>query len=150
MAYNPIHQFTIEPIIPIHVGGLDFSFTNSSLFMVLTVLGAVAFLLIPTSPRKVVPRPLAVRRRTHLRVRREDAPRLRRLGRHALLSIRLLVVHVHLVANLWGMFPYFFTVTSHIIVTAALAIAVILTVIVYGFAKNGLHFFKLFVPSGVP
>jgi F-type H+-transporting ATPase subunit a len=55
-----------------------------------------------------------------------------------------------LVANLWGMFPYFFTVTSHIIITAAMAIAVILTVIVYGFWKNGLRFFKLFVPSGVP
>jgi F-type H+-transporting ATPase subunit a len=55
-----------------------------------------------------------------------------------------------LVANLWGMFPYFFTVTSHIIVTAAMAITVILTVLIYGFWKNGLHFFKLFVPSGVP
>jgi F-type H+-transporting ATPase subunit a len=55
-----------------------------------------------------------------------------------------------LVANLWGMFPYFFTVTSHIIVTGALAVAVILTVLVYGLWKNGLHFFKLFVPKGVP
>jgi F-type H+-transporting ATPase subunit a len=55
-----------------------------------------------------------------------------------------------LVANLWGMFPYFFTVTSHIIVTAALALTVILIVLVYGFWKNGLGFLKLFVPSGVP
>jgi F-type H+-transporting ATPase subunit a len=55
-----------------------------------------------------------------------------------------------LVANLWGMFPYFFTITSHIIVTAALAMAVILTVLIFGLWKNGLHFFKLFVPSGVP
>jgi F-type H+-transporting ATPase subunit a len=55
-----------------------------------------------------------------------------------------------LVANLLGMFPYFFTVTSHIIVTAAMAMAVILTVIVYGLWRHKLHFFKLFVPSGVP
>jgi F-type H+-transporting ATPase subunit a len=48
------------------------------------------------------------------------------------------------------MFPYFFTVTSHIIVTFALAMLVIGTVIVYGFWKNGLRFLKLFVPSGVP
>jgi F-type H+-transporting ATPase subunit a len=48
------------------------------------------------------------------------------------------------------MFPYFFTVTSQIIITAALAAAVILLVIVYGLARHGLHFFKLFVPSGVP
>ncbi len=55
-----------------------------------------------------------------------------------------------LVANLLGMFPYFFTVTSHIIVTSALALLVIGTVIVYGFYKHGTHFFDLFVPKGVP
>ena len=55
-----------------------------------------------------------------------------------------------LVANLWGMFPYFFTVTSHIVITAALALAVILTVIVVGFWRHGFGFLKLFVPSGVP
>jgi F-type H+-transporting ATPase subunit a len=55
-----------------------------------------------------------------------------------------------LVANMFGMFPYFFTVTSHIIVTVALALLVFFTVIIYGFYKNGLTFLKLFVPSGVP
>ncbi|MGN6537522.1 MAG: F0F1 ATP synthase subunit A, partial [Mesorhizobium sp.] len=55
-----------------------------------------------------------------------------------------------LVANLIGLFPYFFTVTSHIIVTFALAMLVIGTVVVYGFAKHGFGFLKLFVPSGVP
>jgi F-type H+-transporting ATPase subunit a len=55
-----------------------------------------------------------------------------------------------LVANLMGMVPYFFTVTSHIIVTFALAMLVIGTVIVYGFMKHGIGFLKLFVPHGVP
>ena len=55
-----------------------------------------------------------------------------------------------LTANIFGMVPYFFTVTSHIIVTAALALLVIFTVTIYGFYKNGTHFLKLFVPSGVP
>jgi F-type H+-transporting ATPase subunit a len=54
------------------------------------------------------------------------------------------------VCNMLGMIPGAFTVTSHIIVTAALAAIVFLTVLVVGFAKNGLHFFKLFVPDGVP
>ena len=49
-----------------------------------------------------------------------------------------------------GLIPYTFTVTSHIIVTAALALLVFVTVLVYGFYKNGLNFFKLFVPSGIP
>jgi F-type H+-transporting ATPase subunit a len=55
-----------------------------------------------------------------------------------------------LVANLIGLIPYTFTITSHIIITAALALTVFVTVLVYGFWKNGLKFFKLFVPSGIP
>jgi F-type H+-transporting ATPase subunit a len=55
-----------------------------------------------------------------------------------------------LVANLFGMFPFFFTVTSHIIVTFALAMLVFLVVIVYGFWRNGPKFLRLFVPAGVP
>jgi F-type H+-transporting ATPase subunit a len=55
-----------------------------------------------------------------------------------------------LVGNLFGMFPYFFTITSQIIITFALAILVVGTVVVYGFFKHGLSFLKLFVPSGVP
>src|SRR3972149_5182069 len=55
-----------------------------------------------------------------------------------------------LVANLWGMFPYFFTVTAHIVITGAMAAAVILTVVGYGLWRHKLHFFRLFVPSGVP
>ena len=55
MAYDPIHQFTIEKLIPIEVGGVDFSFTNSALFMVLTVAGASAFLMLSTRGRGLVP-----------------------------------------------------------------------------------------------
>jgi F-type H+-transporting ATPase subunit a len=55
-----------------------------------------------------------------------------------------------LVANIVGLIPYTFTVTSHIIITVSLAMLVFLTVVIYGFWKNGLHFFKLFVPSGIP
>ena len=55
-----------------------------------------------------------------------------------------------LVANVIGLIPYTFTVTSHIIITAALALLVFFTVIVYGFYKNGLKFFRLFVPHGIP
>ena len=55
-----------------------------------------------------------------------------------------------LMVNIIGLIPYTFTVTSHIIITAALALSVFLTVLVYGFWKNGLHFFNLFVPKGIP
>jgi len=148
--YNPIHQFQISTIIPIHIGGLDFSFTNSALFMVLTVLGAAAFLLIPTRSRAVVPgRWQSATELTYEFVEntlRESAGSEGMKFFPLVFSLFLFI----LVANLWGMFPYFFSVTAHIIITAALALTVILTVIIYGFRKNGLHFFKLFVPSGVP
>ena len=148
--YNPIHQFQISTIIPIHIGGLDFSFTNSALFMVLTVLGAAAFLLIPTRSRAVVPgRWQSATELTYEFVEntlRESAGSEGLKFFPLVFSLFLFI----LVANLWGMFPYFFSVTAHIIITAALALTVILTVIIYGFRKNGLHFFKLFVPSGVP
>jgi len=55
-----------------------------------------------------------------------------------------------LVANIIGLIPYTFTVTSHIIITAALALLVFITVLVYGFYKHGFGFFRLFVPKGIP
>jgi len=55
-----------------------------------------------------------------------------------------------LITNLFGMFPYFFAVTSHVVIPAALALLVMTIVIVYGVWKNGFGFLKLFVPSGIP
>ena len=150
MAYDPIHQFRIEPIIPIHVGGLDFSFTNSALFMVLTVAAGVGFLLLSTRSRAVVPgRWQSAAEITYEFVEKTLRDSAGSEGMRFFPFVFSLFMFI-LVANLWGMFPYFFTVTSQIIITAALAFSVILLVIVYGLAKNGLHFFKLFVPSGVP
>jgi F-type H+-transporting ATPase subunit a len=148
--YDPIHQFHIEPIVPIHVGGHDFSFTNASLFMVLTVVSAVAFLLIPTRSRAVVPgRWQSAAEVVYEFVEKTLRDSAGSQGMKFFPFVFSLFMFI-LVANLWGMFPYFFTVTAQIIVTFALAITVILTVIIYGFRKNGLHFFNLFVPSGVP
>ena len=151
MAYDPIHQFHINKIIPIEIGGLDLSFTNSSLFMVLTVarrLGLPAPL--HAAPRRVVPgRWQSAAELTYEFVAKTLRDAAGSDGMRFFPFVFTLFMFI-LVANLWGMFPYFFTVTSHIIITAAMAIGVILTVIVYGFWKHKLHFFKLFVPSGLP
>lgn len=150
MAYDPIHQFHIDKIVPLEVGGVDVSFTNASLFMVLSVAAAAAFLLIPTQSRAVVPgRWQSAAEMTYEFVASTLRESAGKDGMRFFPFVFSLFMFV-LVANLWGMFPYFFTVTSHIIVTGALAVAVILTVLVYGLWKNGLHFFKLFVPKGVP
>ncbi|WP_028034230.1 F0F1 ATP synthase subunit A [Chelativorans sp. J32] len=150
MANDPIHQFQIAKWIPIEIGGLDFSFTNSSAFMVATVVAAGAFLYLTTSSRGLVPSRLqSVSEMSYEFI----ASMLRdAAGNHGMRFfpfIFTLFMFV-LVANLLGLFPYFFTVTSHIIVTFALALLVIGTVVVYGFYKHGLGFLKLFVPSGVP
>ena len=55
-----------------------------------------------------------------------------------------------LFCNMLGMLPYSFTVTSHLIVTFALAATVFMLVTLVGFARHGIGFLKLFVPSGIP
>ena len=150
MANDPIHQFHIQELVPIEIGGLDFSFTNSSLFMVATAIGAGAFLYLTTSSRGLIPsRMQSISEMSYEFV----ANMLRDAAGTAGMKFFPLVFSLFmfvLVANLFGMFPYFFTVTSHIIVTFALAMVVIGTVVVYGFWKHGLGFLKLFVPHGIP
>jgi F-type H+-transporting ATPase subunit a len=117
---------------------------------VLTVLGAGAFLLLSSRPRQVVPgRWQSAAELTYEFVEKTLRDSAGSAGMRFFPFVFSLFMFI-LVANLWGMFPYFFTVTSHIIITAAMATTVILTVIIYGFAKHKLHFLKLFVPSGVP
>lgn len=150
MANDPIHQFQISTIFPIEIGGLDFSFTNSSLFMVATVAVSTLFLVLATSGRGLVPtrwQSLAEMSYEFVASTLRNAAGTE--GMRFFPFVFSLFMFV-LVANLIGMFPYFFTITSHLIVTFALAMAVILTVIVYGVGKHGFKFFKLFVPDGVP
>ncbi|UUP18746.1 F0F1 ATP synthase subunit A [Nitratireductor thuwali] len=150
MATDPIHQFQISKLIPIEIGGLDFSFTNSSAFMLATVLGAGAFLFLTTSSRGLVPGRLqSVSEMAYefIASMLRDAAGSQGMRFFPLVFSLFMFV---LVANLFGMVPYFFTVTSHIIVTFALAMLVIGTVLIYGFWKHGFKFLNLFVPDGVP
>ncbi|MDX8514737.1 F0F1 ATP synthase subunit A [Mesorhizobium captivum] len=147
---DPIHQFQIHPIIPIHIGGYDISFTNSSLFMVATIIVASAFLYMSTASRSLIPGRLqSISEMAYEFVGNMLRDAAGKQGMQFFPLVFSLFMFV-LVANLIGLFPYFFTVTSHIIVTFTLAALVIGTVIVYGFAKHGLGFLKLFVPHGVP
>ncbi len=147
---DPIHQFGIQKIVDINIDGYDVSFTNSSLFMVLTLAAIALVLLWGSSAKAVVPgRAQTVAEMSYEFV----ANTLRNAAGEGGMRFMPLVFSLFmfvLTANIFGMVPYFFTVTSHIIVTAALALLVIFTVTIYGFYKNGTHFLKLFVPSGVP
>lgn len=150
MANDPIHQFHISRIVPIEIGGLDFSFTNSAAFMVATAALAGGFLYLATAKRAVVPgRSQSVAEMAYDFIRNMLTDAAGKGGMRFFPLVFSLFLFV-LTANLIGMFPYFFTVTSQLIVTVALALLVIGTVVVYGFMAHGLGFLKLFVPSGVP
>jgi len=150
VANDPISQFNITKLVPIEVGGLDVSFTNSSFFMVATVAVASALLILSTSGRGLVPtRWQSIAEMSYEFVAKTLRDAAGNEGLRFFPMVFSLFMFV-LIANLLGMFPYFFTVTSHIIVTFALAMLVILTVVGYGVYKHGLKFLGLFVPHGVP
>jgi F-type H+-transporting ATPase subunit a len=147
---DPIHQFDIHRLVPINLFGWDVSFTNSSLFMVVATLGTVAFFMIATNARSLVPTRLqSVAEISYEFVANMLRESIGSEGMKYFPFVFTLFIFIF-VCNMLGMIPGAFTVTSHIVVTAALAAIVFLTVLVVGFAKNGLHFLKLFVPSGVP
>ncbi|MBF0681062.1 MAG: F0F1 ATP synthase subunit A [Devosia sp.] len=153
---DPIHQFVIYDLFPIHIGdqaagtAMNFSFTNSALFMVATVVILTGFMVMSASRNALVPgRFQLIGEMAYSFVANMLRSSAGTEGMKFFPFVFSLFGFV-LVANLLGMFPYFFTVTSHIIVTAALAFLVIGVVIVYGFFRHGFKFLKLFVPAGVP
>lgn len=151
MANDPIKQFQINEYFTLGtVGGVDISMTNSALFMMLTTGFTVGFLMLATNNRGLIPTRLqSIAELSYDFVANMLRDAAGKEGMKFFPFVFSLFMFV-LVANLFGMFPYFFTVTSHIIVTFALALLVILTVVIYGFMRNGLKFLGLFVPSGVP
>jgi F-type H+-transporting ATPase subunit a len=149
MAADPIHQFQITKLFTIgHIGGQEIAFTNSSAYMFAAV--AVISLLMLGTGRQLVPGRLqSVAEISYEFV----ASMLRSSAGSEGMKFFPLVFSLFMficVSNLVGIIPYTFTVSSHIIVTIALALLVFFIVLAYGFYKNGLKFFKLFVPSGVP
>ncbi len=143
---DPIHQFALTDIVPLG----EFSFTNSALFMVLTTGLIGAYLILSTQKRALVPnRVQLVSEMLYEFVANMVTDSSGKAGMKFFPFVFSLFMFV-LVANMFGMVPFFFTVTSHIIVTFALAMLVFVVVVVYGFWKNGPKFLKLFVPSGVP
>jgi F-type H+-transporting ATPase subunit a len=146
---DPIHQFNIEKIFTIgHIGGHEINFTNSSAYMLVTVV-LTALLMLATGRQLVPGRLQSVAEISYEFVANTIRSTAGTEGMKFfpfVFTIFMLVT----VSNMVGIIPYTFTISSHIIVTAALAFLVFFTVLIYGFYKNGLRFFKLFVPSGIP
>ena len=151
MANDPIHQFQIQDLAgPFNLGGYEISFTNSALFMGLSVATVTGILLAASARGAMVPGRLqSIGELWYQFIENMVKQVLGHEGKKFFPLVFSLFSFV-LMANMLGMFPYFFTVTSHVIVTAALAVFVVALVVVVGIAKHGLGWFKLFVPHGVP
>lgn len=147
---GPLEQFEVKPLIPIRLGELDVSFTNSSLFMVLAAAGATLFLVASMSGRALVP----TRWQSLAEIFYEVIANMLRdnvgsAGRPYFPFIFTLFVFV-LFCNVIGMVPGSFTVTSHLIVTFGLAAVVFIGVTVIGIWRHGFKFLSLFFPHGAP
>jgi len=151
MTVDPIHQFQINNLVPIiTIGGHQIAFTNSALFMLIIVVGVTALLVAATVPRAVVPGRLqSIAEVSYEFVANTVRSSAGEEGMRFFPFVFTLFMFV-LAANLIGLIPYSFTVTSQLIVTASLALLVFFIVVIYGFWRNGLHFLNLFVPKGVP
>jgi F-type H+-transporting ATPase subunit a len=148
---DPIHQFQITNLLTLgHIGGHEIAFTNSALFMLIAIAVIAALTIGATSSRALVPgRMQSVAEMSYEFV----ADTLRSSAGNEGMKFFPLVFSLFMfivTVNVIGIIPYTFTVTSHIIITVSLALLVFLTVVIYGFYKHGLHFFNLFVPSGIP
>jgi len=147
---SPLTQFRIEDIVPLHLGGIDVSFTNSAAMMVAAVLVSTLLLVLAGRPAAMVPGRLqSIGELSYEFVAGMVRDNCGTAGMKYFPWVFSIFMFV-LFGNFLGMIPYTFTFTSHIIVTFALALMVFLTVTVIAFARHGLHFFAFFLPEGTP
>ena len=153
---DPMHQFTVEPLVPLHIGGYDISFTTSSLWLLVALALIIGFMAMGMK-RELVPGrwQMAVEGLAGFvddMVKVNIGPE----GKKYVPYIFSLFTFI-LVSNLLGLLPlaiipglHSFTTTSHFSITYVLAIMSFSIVLIVGFWRHGLHFFSLFVPHGTP
>ncbi|HXO90091.1 MAG TPA: F0F1 ATP synthase subunit A [Stellaceae bacterium] len=147
---HPLEQFQIERLIPIHIGRLDVSYTNSALLMTIVVVLVTALLVLGTRKRALVPgRWQSLAEMSYEFVADMIETNVGHGGREYFPFVFTLFMFI-LFANFLGMIPYSYTVTSQIVVTFALAAVVFIGVTIIGIVRHGFRFLRLFVPQGVP
>jgi F-type H+-transporting ATPase subunit a len=147
---NPLAQFEIKRLVPMDIGGLDVSITNSSAFMVVVVALITAFLTMSMRGRAMVPgRWQSMAELSYEFIAGMVRENVGTEGRRYFPFIFSLFMFI-LFCNGLGLLPYSFTVTSHIVITFALALVVFVGVTIIGFIKHGFGFFGFFLPHGVP
>jgi F-type H+-transporting ATPase subunit a len=148
---DPIEQFNIHKLFTIgHIGHQEIAFTNSSAYMFGSVALISLLMIGGVAGKRLVPGRLqSVAEIGYEFVANTIRSTAGKEGMKFFPLVFSLFMFIA-VSNIVGVIPYNFTIASHLVVTAVLAMIVFLTVLIYGFYKNGLKFFKLFVPSGIP
>jgi len=151
MTTNPMHQFEVYRIGPeINLGEINLSFTNASLFMTISSILILLFLFLGTKKKSLVPTKIQfITEASYTFVAKMINDTAGSNAKSFFPFIFTLFMFV-LFANMVGMLPYSFTVTSHIIVTFVLAAIVFIGVTILGFIKHGFKYLEIFVPKGVP
>ena len=151
MSTNPMHQFNVYRIGPeISLGNVDISFTNASLFMIISALAIISVFFIGTKRKAMVPTKIQlITELSYTLVSKMISDTAGSKAKPYFPFIFSLFMFV-LFCNMLGMMPYSFTVTSHIIVTFTLAAVIFIGVTIIGFVNHGIKYLKLFIPSGVP
>ena len=151
MANNPMQQFTVNKIGPeIKIAGIDLSFTNASLFMVISASLILLLLFVGSKEKKIIPNKMQlISEIFYTFVAKMISDTAGSKAKPYFPFIFSLFMFV-LFCNMVGMLPYSFTVTSHIIVTLILALFIFIAVTIIGFINHGFKYLSIFVPSGVP
>ena len=151
MASNPMQQFTVHRIGPeIKIAGIDLSFTNASLFMLISASIILLYLFLGSKDKNIIPNKLQLTAEMfYTFVAKMISDTAGSKAKPYFPFIFSLFMFV-LFCNMVGMLPYSFTVTSHIIVTLIMALFIFIAVTIIGFIKHGYKYLSIFVPSGVP
>ena len=149
-GHSPLAQFEIKTLIPLQVGDINVSITNSSVFMIATVLAISLFLVMGMRSSALVPgRWQSMVELSYIFIANLIKDTVGSEGRPYFPFIFTVFMFV-LFGNLFGMLPYTFTFTSHIVVTFTMALFVFLGVTLIAIAKHKIRFFTFFMPPGVP
>lgn len=150
MSHSPLEQFALKKLIEINLFGLDISFTNSSLYMLISAVITLSYLCLALKTEKIIPSRLqASAEIIYEMITTMLNQNVGKDGKKFIPLIFTLFMFI-LLCNLLGMIPYGFTVTSHIAVTFALAIMIFLLVTIFGFINQGMNFLSIFLPKGTP
>ena len=148
--HSPLEQFTIQRIFEMKIGNIDISLTNSSVMMIAVLVILNVFLIYATKRKSVVPGRLqSIAEMSYEMIYNTTQSNLGNNGKRLFPLVYSLFMFI-LLCNMLGLIPYSFTVTSHIIVTFALAFGVFLLATIMGFVINGHKYLRLFLPKGVP